>query len=372
MQRLRSSVVFFCLAFVGGCDEQRANELAAYDGEYRGEDLTLTLKAGEGKVTGLVTFKGKRYPIVAHPEGDGLAGTFDTGKKSYPLKLTKRSNGRLRLTTGGKSYTVARVDSENPLADKAAAGGKKAPAGKPSAGGADEPGEAVGASDPPAAKPRWEGSYRGSVNGTPATLRLTTRGKKLSGRVDAGGYPYEVHATIVGEGLAKGRVTDGKTGSALPAKISLSGRAVRMTLSAPAGKMRLRFRRGGGAETAAVGRSGGARASGGGQHDRRLVGRWGRNHTMISGGASMVTSYYLIVRPNGTYTTGTGRMSAGGSGWTAGSGGGGGTSGRWKTKGNIVYVQQGGVWRPYARFFRRGGSLMLTFANGKRQVWHRR
>jgi len=109
-----------------------------------------------------------------------------------------------------------------------------------------------------------------------------------------------------------------------------------------------------------------------GEHDPALVGAWSYSDTYVSGDFSATSRLSMQILPDGTYLYGKGNVSLGGS-YSGNSRGADVTRGKWRTQGGVVYiVEDGGVqWEPYARYYVEGGSMMLTFADGKRQTWYR-
>ena len=112
------------------------------------------------------------------------------------------------------------------------------------------------------------------------------------------------------------------------------------------------------------------------ERDASLVGSWSRVESISSSGgvgyAAMSTRMSLLICQEGTYVRTVGDTVGGGAGWSAESRGSDSTRGRWRTEGGMILIQSSfGGWEPYARYYVEGGSLMLTFDNGQREVWHR-
>lgn len=203
----------------------------------------------------------------------------------------------------------------------------------------------------------WNGRWRGDFHGTPATLSLRGEGERVAGTIDAGGYRYSIEAARVDARTARGSLVDGQGGGAVEARIELAGGGVALTLPALGGGLVLAFH----PETAdagAPGRFHPVPAAASEDRDPALIGHWSRNETMISGNASLVIRHHLEISADGGYAKWTGQGS-------------GAIRGRWRTQGGVVYSAEGAGWEPYARYFVEGGSLMLTFGDGSREVWHR-
>lgn len=109
------------------------------------------------------------------------------------------------------------------------------------------------------------------------------------------------------------------------------------------------------------------------QRDPNLAGNWSRSETINGGSAFVATQMSLLICADGTYARKAGETVGGGAYWhyESGSGSDKVTRGRWRTEGNIVYIDSGMGWEPYARYYIEGNSLMFTFQNGNREVWSR-
>lgn len=357
------SAVLLGALVLGGCVTEPSGSVAGYGGSYEGEGLALVLHEGDGVVRGALTFQGSRYPVEARPEGAGLVGTFQSDATRYDLRVARQPDGRLLVTTAGRTYALLPEGGPNPLAHASttptlAQAAPAAPAPRPA---------------PAPAAPTWSGSWPGDIGGTPGTLALRESGGRITGTIDANGYTYALEATPAGASSARGRIVDNQNGAVMDLALERSAGGVAVTVSGPAGGATFQFGSGG-AAVAAPGAAAAPRAatSGAAGGDPALIGSWGRNETMMSDDFSMVTRRFLHVNADGTYRTGTGESYAGGDAGTITTGGETGSGGRWKTEGNIVHVDFGNGWEPYARYYIEGGSLMLTYGNGTKEVWHRR
>lgn len=337
-----NGVIVLCLSLVAAvCNKGEAKSVAGYGELYKGGGLALTLQEGGARL-------GK----------NNLDGTFEADGASYKLTIEKQVDGRLRLTTDAKTYTQAAPGSGgNSLAPGASA---------------------------------WDGTYTGEVRGATAKLSLKKSGNSLSGTLEVEGYSYpaKVKATLNGSNSATGKIIDGETGESLPVRIDLSKDAVAMSISGPNGIVRFDFVKGG---ERRVGRrtSGGGVRDMGEQRDPRLVGRWSHEQITMSGGDSLTTREEYILHPDGTLALGKARAVASFSGerynevedttsyWYGHADTGEGDNdeeiiGRWKTQGNILYIQEGGQWVPYARYYVEDGKLLLTYEDGSRKLFYRK
>lgn len=247
------------------------------------------------------------------------------------------------------------------------------------------------------------GAYTGMIGGSAATLTLDRDGEVLTGWIDADGYRYRVDG-VISDGTIGGLLVDHQNGASMPFEIV--ERAGYLTLAIvspdPAGQLQrveFRFDRRDGDESPPRTRGAGEpstetdhpideqdpederQAPGDGledlERDPALIGAWSYSDTYISGEFSATTRLFMQVHGDGSYAYGSGSVSAG-LGNDLGSihgqsGGGDVTRGEWRSKDGVVYIKEEGSpqWMAYARYYVEGGSLLLTFGNGDRQLWRR-
>jgi hypothetical protein len=109
------------------------------------------------------------------------------------------------------------------------------------------------------------------------------------------------------------------------------------------------------------------------ERDPALAGHWVYSSIYRSGEFSGTTTRQMAIHPDGTYRYGHGAVQVSDSNAFGRSQSDDFTAGQWRTKGRIVYINEGGSqWVPYARYYVEGGSLLLTFENGSKQLWRRR
>jgi hypothetical protein len=218
-----------------------------------------------------------------------------------------------------------------------------------------------------------DGRYSGQFNGQPAQASVSMQQTALRGTLDIGGYVYRLEATRKGDG-AEGRMLD-QDGVAVPLSMALKGQDLRLrvyvqgALAPPLELVLTREARGGARAPAA------AAQAPAGQIDPVLVGPWVKTQSYTSGDFSAASETRVTLFANGTYQYGPGRVVGGGNAgsFDTGAGGASGAGGRWRTENRILYTQEAGSgWTPYARYYVEGDSLMLTFGNGKREIWNRR
>lgn len=227
------------------------------------------------------------------------------------------------------------------------------------------------------------GTYSGMLNGTPTTLTLQEQGASFQGEAVAGGYRYVLSGTVRGN-TATGTLSDPQAGGTMNVELVMQGDQLTLILlvqdpnTRQINRIPAQFQRGTAAQPGmgtGSGMGAGPAAEENVERDPALIGAWSYTDSMTSGDASMVTQQFLQINAEGTYAIGNGRAVGGGAGWSADTGSGGDVArGQWRTLERIVYVKENGVgqWTPYARYYVEGSRMMLTFADGSRQIWYRR
>lgn len=209
-----------------------------------------------------------------------------------------------------------------------------------------------------AADQTFEGSYSGTIQGTPATLTVKRTGERITGTIDAQGYRYTLDGQVTGT-RATGTLTDPSAGGSMPFEATASGGDVKLVVTAQGTRLEMDFKKptsggaGGGGSPAPATKPGG-----GEQRDSRLVGSWSYTEQLgdVQTGTALIV-WRLAVRADGTFTYGNDRSQ---------------TSGHWRTRGNTVEVSDDQIaWEPYARFTVDGGTMLFTLANGSKQLWKR-
>lgn len=370
--------------------------------EQSGQNVSGTLVGDDGttfRVEG--TFDGNEFAGgLANPTGTVAAiqgGLYDAGIQFYVVPLDANGNPNVE---SAQQFVMERQSG-------AAAPSPQGSAGLSGLGMAAPQQQQPASPSAPAGGQLLSGTYRGDIAGTPATLTLETAAGGLRGAIDAGGYGYTLQGSVSGN-VGQGTLADPQTGANMPFEISEQAGAVTLIMlvqdpsSGQSQRVPFTFNRDGvgaagvqsGGGAAGYGGSAGAQAGHGAgpaggagqqanvQRDPALVGNWSYNETYTSNDAlssfSAVTRYFLQISPDGSYAYGSGGMSAGldnDLGSVSGNSGGGDVSrGQWRTENNIVYIMEPGSpqWVPYAKYYVEGSSMMFTFGNGKRQVWHRR
>jgi hypothetical protein len=217
------------------------------------------------------------------------------------------------------------------------------------------------------------GTYNGNIDGTPATLTLQQEGVDLRGQINANDYLYYLSGKASGN-RSQGTLTDSQTQGVMNYEGSLVGNSFSLSISTGGGSpFVVQFNKG----NAPVGQSGGTLNSktetvSSAQLDQRIVGNWLYTDSYSSGEYSFASQYRMIVKGDGTYLYGDGKVAGGGPG-VSGTGGGGSemSPGKWKTENGIIYVNEGYGWQAYAKYYVESSSMMLTFGDGSKQVWKR-
>jgi hypothetical protein len=108
-------------------------------GGYAGDGLELTLERDPaGAYTGRLRLGGQDFPVEAHPEGEGLLGSFSSGGQSFPLAL-QRAGEVLQLESEGNLYQLTPQRPANPLARAGGAPPPPPPPAPPPAGSSPPP-----------------------------------------------------------------------------------------------------------------------------------------------------------------------------------------------------------------------------------------
>lgn len=210
----------------------------------------------------------------------------------------------------------------------------------------------------------FKGSYTGSFDGNAVRAELREQGGVVQGTVVIDGYTYRV-AARGSAGRASGELQD-EAGMRVPLVMTLDRGELGLAIysqgqGSPATRIVL-SRGGKPARTQAV------------EIDPTLVGRWRKTDAYASGDFSAASETNITLLPDGTYRYGASKLYGGGDAGSFGSEGGGGERGRWRTADKLLYVWDDatGQWSAYARYYVEGNSALLTYGNGKREVWERR
>jgi hypothetical protein len=212
----------------------------------------------------------------------------------------------------------------------------------------------------------FTGTFHATVNGERAVLTLARDGERLSAKID----DTALTGTIDGD-VATGPLVDRNAGVGGTYEITPSGLDVVVRLSlknlqtgeaipVPPIVFTRRTEEQLAAEIAAER-----------ECDGRLIGHWRHTYTRVSGGVSIAIDYWLWLDPDGTCTRFS-KMAGGddGIGFESASDR---TVGRWKTADKALYASGSpdGEPRLLGRYQVSGGTMLLTYNNGDKEIWER-
>ena len=215
----------------------------------------------------------------------------------------------------------------------------------------------------------WAGNYTGNINGTASTLSIQQNGDQITGQINAAGYLYNLSGNVSGN-QSQGQLVDPQTLGVMNYQAVLQGNVLTLNLNANGSQLQLQFTKGNAQSRPSV-QANNQPKTNPAQLDQRIVGNWLYTDSYSSGEFSFASQYRLIVNPDGTYLYGDAKVAGGGPGVSGSSGGSGMTRGHWKTEGDIIYIDEGVGWQPYARYYVEGNSMMMTFGDGSKQIWKR-
>ena len=226
-----------------------------------------------------------------------------------------------------------------------------------------------------AGKDTWAGSYSGNIYGTPSVLTLETENSILSGKIDAGGYLYNLAGKLAGQG-ADGKISDPNTGGEMQFSAKLEGQRINLELVATdqfgqETRVGLIFNRNGSGTPGSSPQAAADKSTADVQLDPRLIGGWRHTDTYVSGDFGAVSEWYMQLHADGTYRYGDGQMMGGDSNTSFDSGQGSASTGRWKTEKDVVYINEGHGWQPYATFIVDSESMLFKFSDGSKQLWEK-
>jgi hypothetical protein len=107
------------------------------------------------------------------------------------------------------------------------------------------------------------------------------------------------------------------------------------------------------------------------ERDERIIGGWRYTNSYVSGEFGAVSETYMQIFADGTYRYGDSQGAGGDARTSFGSGGGGASTGQWKTKDKVVYINEGYGWEPYANYIVDPTSMLFKFDDGSKQLWER-
>jgi hypothetical protein len=225
----------------------------------------------------------------------------------------------------------------------------------------------------PGSAAAFKGSYSGNFGGNAVRAELREKAGVVQGTVVIDGYTYRVSARTSGD-RATGELQD-EAGMRVPLVMTLDEGKLDLAIHAQgqgAPATRIALSRAGKGASASAQKPARTQAV---EVDPALVGHWRKSESYTSGDFSAASESNIYLLPDGTYRFGASKLYGGGDAGSFGSeGGGGGEQGRWRTANRVLYVLDAasGQWSAYARYYVEGNSALLTYGNGKREVWERR
>ncbi len=93
----------------------RAMTVTDFAGTYGSAEITLELRAADGRLGGEIILRGQRLPLRATLHGDHIEGTFVANGAEFPFQA-RFEGPHLRLASGGAEYVLPVAAQVNPLA----------------------------------------------------------------------------------------------------------------------------------------------------------------------------------------------------------------------------------------------------------------
>ena len=221
----------------------------------------------------------------------------------------------------------------------------------------------------------WDLPYQGSIVGINATLTGKSTGTSWSGKIDASGYLLTLEGSLAGD-QCTGTMSDPQTQAEAPFTALLDNRGITITIvdinpvTGQEEEMHFVFVKSSSltpGTPAAI-----LPTQGTNLLDMTLVGTWRYTETYVSGDFSVATDYLMQFNADGIVYVTDGRSAGGGASSSFDSGAGDVHQGTWKTENKVLWLNDGqSGWQPYARYYTEPSRMMLTFADGKNQVWEK-
>ncbi len=221
----------------------------------------------------------------------------------------------------------------------------------------------------------WNGTFEGNVLGVTARLIGKQSTKGWTATIDVNDYMINLQGSIV-EMRSSGTMSDPQAGTSIPYEAVLNGNQIILKIedinpnSGQMEKMEFAFTRIASAPETNTNQSSGTNNSADKiTHDHNLLGTWRYTESYVSGDFSFATDWFLWVNSDGSFQYSDGRTAGGGSNSSIDSGDGDVHNAKWKTENKSIFVDGGSGWQFYAKYYKENNNLMLTFGNGKKQVW---
>ena len=221
----------------------------------------------------------------------------------------------------------------------------------------------------------WSGRFDGTIIGINATITAEAIGPSWYGAINASGYPLQLEG-IITDNRCAGTMTDPQTESAVSFNATLDGSKLTIMIrdinptTGLEEDMEFAFVK---TEAASGTYSQSASVTVLADNiDGALVGKWRYTDTYVSGTFSIATDYFMQLNGDGVAYATDGRSAGGDHNSSIVSGEPDVHQSTWKTENNILYFNDGiNGWQSYAQYYVEPSRMMLTFHNGRKQVWER-
>jgi hypothetical protein len=221
----------------------------------------------------------------------------------------------------------------------------------------------------------WSGKFEGTIIGINATITAEAIGPEWNGDINASGYPLKMSGMIT-DNTCSGIMSDPQTGAESAFAATMDGSTLIIVIrdvnpnTGQIEDMQFPFIKtapasGALSKTVAVT----VHAEG---VDDALVGTWRYTDTYVSGDFSVATDYFMQFDPDGRAYVTDGRTAGGNFNASFDSGAGDVHQATWKAENKVLYFSDGtSGWQAYATYYAEPARMMLTYNNGKKQVWEK-
>lgn len=221
----------------------------------------------------------------------------------------------------------------------------------------------------------WDGAYEGNILGITARLNGQKSNTGWTATIDANNYVINLQGSIV-EMHSTGTMSDPQAGTSIPYEAILKGNQILLNIedinpnSGQMEKMQFTFTKSIDQEEKINSPTSSIPATKS-NHDQNLLGTWRHTESYLSGDFSFATDWFLWINADGSFQYSDGRTAGGGTDASIDSGSGDIHEAKWKTENKSIFVDWGEGWQLYAHYYQENNNLMLTYSNGKKQVWEK-
>ena len=221
----------------------------------------------------------------------------------------------------------------------------------------------------------WSGKFEGTIIGINATITAQAIGPDWTADVNASGYPFKLSGLIV-DNSCSGTMSDPQTGAESGFAAFMEGSTLNIIIrdinpnTGNIEDMQFAFLKTGNA-SGALSKAVAVTVMAEGV-DQALVGTWRYTDTYVSGDFSVATDYFMQFDLDGRAYVTDGRTAGGNFNASFDSGAGDVHQATWKAENKVLYFNDGtSGWQSYATYYAEPYRMMLTYANGKKQVWEK-